>query len=502
LDHHQGCLRAFTLATCEQALVLVLKGLALNQGDWRIFANEPDLDTVFAIWVLLNHRRLKGLRPEAREVLFPLLRLEGAIDANGFELAEYCGLPRQALTKAQEELNRLHAVELELKRSGNWAEADLADYTRKMLLEIDRLVYRAEDFEGFTTVEEEYGHVEIGGNRVAVVCRDPSGIYEVEKRLKERWGDRLGMIALEVGPQTFTLRRSASLAGIDLELAYRQLDLQDPAVDGRPPEKRWGGSDDIGGSPRPGGTGLEPREIGRILSRAYRPVGRWRQLKALFETCLLAAAPAAAVVAAAFSFAWFAAPAEDRWLHAGPCLAALLALAVVAGLSWRRSRGRLWFFGLRHPAWREGWVPALPALVGCLAVGAWVPPPAAPEVGSWLWALAALLLVAATLEGWFRGLIHGTLLMDFPSQRPAGPWFLSVPVVVSALLFTACTVGAWKLGTLVPALPLPGPALAWVGGGGALAGLSLGLLRERSLSLWPGILVQVLAGLVLLLRTL
>ena len=82
-------------------------------------------------------------------------------------------------------LDALHAVELKLKSSGTWGTADLAEYTRDMLLEIDKLVFRPGDFADYTSVEEVYGHVDIGMNRVAVVCRDASGIYEVERRAQE-----------------------------------------------------------------------------------------------------------------------------------------------------------------------------------------------------------------------------------------------------------------------------------------------------------------------------
>ena len=47
-DHHEGCLRAFTLSTCEQVLVMILKGLDLRGRDWKVLANDPDLDTVLA----------------------------------------------------------------------------------------------------------------------------------------------------------------------------------------------------------------------------------------------------------------------------------------------------------------------------------------------------------------------------------------------------------------------------------------------------------------------
>jgi hypothetical protein len=63
LDHHSGCERLFTLATCEQALLLVHSGLRLAEDDWTIYANDPDLDTVLGLWCLLNHRRLALVLP-------------------------------------------------------------------------------------------------------------------------------------------------------------------------------------------------------------------------------------------------------------------------------------------------------------------------------------------------------------------------------------------------------------------------------------------------------
>jgi len=199
IDHHQGCYRSLTLAACEQSLVLVVKGLELDRGRWRIYANEPDLDTVFAIWVLLNYRRVPNLRPEARDILLPILRLEGAIDANGFAAAEFCGLTQASLKRARAALDGLQAHELALKRSGEWESHDPIDYTHRALLEIDRLVYSQSDFADYSRIEEEYEHVEIGADKVAVVCRDSSGIYEVENRLKNVWGDRLAIVALENG---------------------------------------------------------------------------------------------------------------------------------------------------------------------------------------------------------------------------------------------------------------------------------------------------------------
>jgi hypothetical protein len=88
LDHHEGCVRSFTLSTCEQAMIVIRRGLDLDGERWTVWANDPDLDTVLAIWLLLNHRRINEEGSSARKKIMPIVRLQGVIDAHGFELKE------------------------------------------------------------------------------------------------------------------------------------------------------------------------------------------------------------------------------------------------------------------------------------------------------------------------------------------------------------------------------------------------------------------------------
>ncbi len=503
LDHHTGCLRAFTLATCEQALIMVLKGLELDTGDWTVYANEPDLDTVLAIWVLLNHRRVRRLSPRARDAIVPLLRLEGSIDANGFEIAEHCGLSQDRVAKEKARVDELFQKELAAKKSG-WSEADLAEYARGMLAQVDRMVYEAADFDDFEIVEQEYGHVSIGANKVAVVCRDSAGIYDVEKRLKKVWDDRLCLVALERAPNQYTLRLSAGLSGIALEDAYERLNLLDPAVDGRPPEKRWGGSDEIGGSPRPQGTGLTPREIGQILKLTYQRIRPLQRAQRVATTALWTL-----IVALAAGLGVWA----RRLLATVPSVelaaaADLAAAAVVAGLgAWvltqRLSRGWTWLFGWRRPA--QGRYPALSLLVllGAAAGGIWVPLEISASAQPLAASAGAMLLAALALALWFPGLVHGHLVLEGRVQTVGGRWFVSRPALATGLLFAAVTVAAARYGVIAPAPPLllealrlapPSfgpPLLAPFWGdlvqavGAFVGGVGMAMMRERSLSLWP-----------------
>ena len=214
----------------------------------------------------MNYRRVRTLRDEALDVLMPLFRLEGAIDANGLELARLCGLPTALLEETQSTIDDLLVRERGLKQSGSWESMNADAYTLEMLRAIDAIAYTGEDFGDDTRIEEVYGHAELAPRKVAVACRDAGGIYTVEQHLKSRWGDQLSVIALENQPGHYTLRRVGSIGGPQLGPAYELLNRVDPAVDGRPPGKRWGGSQEIGGSPRGEGTRLAAEEVLEVLS--------------------------------------------------------------------------------------------------------------------------------------------------------------------------------------------------------------------------------------------
>ena len=78
LDHHEGCLRNFTLSTCEQALVLVARGLDLREKPWQVYTNDPDLDVVLAVWVLCNSMHLQAEDSAIRNSVVPLVNVAPA----------------------------------------------------------------------------------------------------------------------------------------------------------------------------------------------------------------------------------------------------------------------------------------------------------------------------------------------------------------------------------------------------------------------------------------
>ena len=494
LDHHEGCVRPFTLATCEQAIVMVLKGLDLKNGEWNVWANEPDLDTVLAIWVLLNHMRLSPDDSEIRRAVMPLIRLEGAIDANGLRFAELCGFTEEQLKKTKATLDDFHSMEMEVKQSGRWSSVDFHDFTSRVLTAIDTEYYPPDLFEEAPDIEE-IQRVQLTDQRMAVICQSDNGIYEVEKGLLKLHGNTVGVIILQKNPRTYTLRQVDPFLPISLQALYDRLNLIDPSVQDGGEANRWGGSAEIGGSPRKTGTALTLNEIASICRWVYQPPTRWKRLSAAAGAVGLAAG--AVAISGAGSFIYSDHPGQPgltalsmqtgEGLFAGLLSTFAVALFLLFGVRRRRQ------YGLRLPrGWR--WFLFLPvAVIVGLIGGAWVIPPPISSGGWEGFALAVLF--PAVCELLHRGAAHGTLVSTWNIQRTGGSWFLSRPTALMAAL-SATVSSLFFLPQILahPAGPTAWITPLWVIGAAAL-GISCGMARERSGSVLPPILLHIVAAL-------
>jgi membrane protease YdiL (CAAX protease family) len=499
LDHHEGCIRAFTLATCEQALVVILKGLDLRSSDWTIHANDADIDAVLAIWVLLNHSRISAEGSPVRRQIMPLVRLEGIIDSYGLELTELSGFPDEMQQHWLAVIERLCQDEQRLKREGKWSSIDLLAYAQQLLQTIDELVYSARDFEHFGVVDE-LARINLVDDHIAVVCRSTDGIYDVEKRLRKLHGERLGLIFLQTGPTTYTARQVDPFLPLSLDAVYERLNQLDPAVERN---SSWGGSTEIGGSPRAGGSQLSPQEVGQACDWVFHlPSIRQR----IATTIRLGALAGLVVTAAALlAFAgWPAGPFPGLLAPGGidtiaiffTTIAFISTLLLLLGT---RSRGRV-SFGARLPV-RSSWPLLLPlALVAAItgmAGGSWAPLHLlARGWGQGLPGYLVPLLGAVAAELLFRGVVHGYLAGKFHVQRPGGTWFLSVPNALAAVMSSIATVVL----LVFPAWSLPGAGkLAGAGhwiAAIALLSLTCGMARERTGSVAASVMIHVAAALL------
>nr|MDJ0885516.1 CPBP family intramembrane metalloprotease [Desulfobacterales bacterium] len=500
-DHHEGVVRPFTLATCEQVMVMVMKGMDLRGRDWKIYANEPDLDTILSIWLLLNHVRINQKSKEELQGLYTLVRLESLIDAHGLELIHLSGLPIDLLNKTRKIIDYLREEEIDLKRHAIWEESDFLEHTALVLQKIDRLIYRSDEFLDFQDLKE-LSRVEIVNNRFAVAVASPQGIYEIEPFLIRLYGENIAIVILQNESGGYTLRRMDHFMPGDLKPIYNKLNFLDPVVRCRNEKNQWGGSGDIGGSPRGVGTQLTPREIAEACRDVFRPPTiMQRTLRFFHALAVVALVTGAAALIQRYlpQTAWFQSSQlaavlsqSDLIFYLGVILFSALVLAIY-------SRGRLWQVGLGAPTGRAWWLMLPVGAAAALMGGVPVPWAELPDMVTGFKIFYAVLLIPLAGELLFRGLVHGIVAKHSRVQRCDNGWALSFPNISATIMYAA-----------FPALIMLGPdhlplvhlgALIRITLAAIVFSLAAGLARERSHSLLPGILFQAAAAALLIFVT-
>ncbi|WCL50297.1 CPBP family intramembrane glutamic endopeptidase [Leptospira sp. GIMC2001] len=486
LDHHTGVVRSFTLSTCEQAAILVMKGLDLTEKNWNIWANDPDLDTVLAIWVLLNHVHLNDEDYSTISEILPILRLEGLIDGIGLELNHFTAFPKKLQEETNAKIEILRKKEIAVKKSGKWEESDFIEYTIQVLKKIDELVYHPEDFKDFKGLDE-LARVELDDKNSAVVYRADMGIYEIEQHLNKMYGKNPGLIVLQKRDGHYTLRKSDIFTPLDMNLIYDRLNLYDKNVSGKIPKNRWGGAGDIGGSPRTTGTYLNPSEIADIIRESfYKPNFLEKLVRISWTTFLGVGLAILGWICLGF---WKFSDAFGFWIleSFGLPLEIYTVVTVLYTTTLFFAIGRKipWFYGMRIPAGNDWWLFFPITFLGALMGGAWIPLIGIVDAVPGISNILMLLSLPIAVEVLFRGIIHGQLVRMFRIQKSGGEWFVSTPVIISAMIYALAVV----LSPVHFTFPIESflGDFAWVSQmlGGFVFGLSAGLCRERSESIIP-----------------
>jgi len=473
---------------------LIRRGIDLRKRDWVVLANDADLDTLLAIWVLLNHLRLND-DSKVRAKIMPLLRLEGIIDTHGLDARDLAALPPDLFHSTSAMLKQLQQQEVVLKSYGRWSDTDLLEYIADRLCAVDELVYTLENFAELHEIDE-LARAGITNGSVAVACQSDASMDEVQRQLQKVYGQRLGILIFQNSPSTYRVRQVDQSLPATLERAYERLNLLDPVATGGS-ENRWGGSTEIGTSPRKTGTGLIPTQIIEAVREAF-----WKPT--LFD--VVTAIPRAvflgvAALSPALALIFVGHLLRDRGYIAGEAvlLSALVLTVTVGILFWLKARRVPGLYGWRAPA-GFGWLSALPAaLIGAVTGGAWAPGSVAYRMGPdnvYEFTGLAALLFPLGAELLFRGVILGHLAARLPIQKSGGPWWRSWPTLISTALYAGASlllflsfsrgqiqISQWFL----------------ISAGALIFGIASGIARERSESILSSVLLHWLCAVALLL---
>jgi len=230
-DHHGGCVRFATRATCQQVMDALLLGL--DPSGFTVYVNDVDGDTALAVWLLQNPSRV------TEEFVRRLVEAVGAVDAHG---STYPTMDTE-LVKAFFE-GAMQPV-YELQRAKKYGEANLEELLAICLERIDKLVAgtlewspRQEKTRSF-----EITHTGTGG---WVMAKSDDFIFDL--LYASGYTKAIAYQVLGDGSIAYTIaKKSEFVSGFPIGPASKPGTIL-YALNER--EKGWGGSSTIGGAPR------------------------------------------------------------------------------------------------------------------------------------------------------------------------------------------------------------------------------------------------------------
>jgi len=254
-NHHEGCARLTTRATCEQ-VALALHGRL--GGWWRTqgltaHVNDADPDVALSCWLLGHPDQM------AHPGVSRLVTAESWLDSTSGCIAPFLDEDEAA---ALAWVFQPCFTVLTGRTSG-----ELRDVIDEVALRIDGhlagrgdVVHDARDYH----VDHRLGPVAVV-SAASPLARSRFVGDGIEVYVLVR-GQHLGRWHVSIG-------LSDPMTPGDLAVSYATLN----AIEGLGGEQRWSGSDTVGGSPREHGTSLNPVEVAEILSACtsgYRPTRR------------------------------------------------------------------------------------------------------------------------------------------------------------------------------------------------------------------------------------
>lgn len=229
-DHHDGCVRLLTRATCAQVMDAILLGL--NPRGFTIYVNDVDGDTALAVWLLQNHSRV--MEPLVRRIVETV----GAVDAHGpaYPTVE----PKLADAFYQGAMKPVS----DLHRAKKYGEANLEELLAICVENIDKLVAGTLDWTPRPEKEQSFEITHTGNGWVMAKSDD----FIFDLLYANGHTKAIAYQVLGDGSIAFTVGKKSELVGGFPVGPHSKVGTILNALNER--EKGWGGSSTIGGAPR------------------------------------------------------------------------------------------------------------------------------------------------------------------------------------------------------------------------------------------------------------
>lgn len=256
-NHHEEVDRLGTRATCAQVLMAIRQGLFTcfrdNEGHRaQVFVNDCDEDVATA-WTLLKHHYLaeSAMNP----ALNRLVSMEDSLDCTAGAYPFPPDLP------ALRELAWVFEPYRQFRMSGQLGKRDAKAYS-SVITDVEHRILQHIAGRGHE-VPLDTRYERIGGGRGWVLVREigaqaRTGMFadgiRVFASLTDRPDDRFGWV----------IGKMSSFMPVDMPALAARLNQEEGITD----QDTWGGADNVIGSPRVRGSGIDPDRLAHLMDQA------------------------------------------------------------------------------------------------------------------------------------------------------------------------------------------------------------------------------------------
>lgn len=251
-NHHEMVDRSCTAATCEQARRAVLLGiyeLFCEGGERRatLWVNDCDQDVCLATWILMNPQRAN------EPLLAAITHLEDLLDmsAGSFPLPHSRDLLAESSWVFEPySSQRARVVQMS------------AEEMRRVIVEVHERIERYLAGRA-DKLRVQGSYVRIGGGPGWALV-EVTGAPAREQMVAEGISAAVELIAQAGGRYVYTIwRRSEYIVHFPVRAILRALNEAEGFAPDDP--SGWGGSDNVGGSPRARGSALGPERVAQVV---------------------------------------------------------------------------------------------------------------------------------------------------------------------------------------------------------------------------------------------
>lgn len=257
-NHHEGVDRLATRATCAQVLMAIRQGMfsrfrTFDGVQATVYANDCDEDVCTSWFLLNNHHLVEGTM---NPLINRLVSMEDALDATAGAYPFPADLP------VLKEMAWVFEPYRQFRMSGALEKRDAAAY-KSIVTDVENRILQHVTGHGKSILALDTRYELIGGGNGWAMVKEigpyartamfSDGI-KAYVSVRERGSDRY----------TYTIGKLSPFIPFDLLNITEALNREDDIVG----EDKWGGGNNIMGSPRGRGSSLKPEKLSEIIKES------------------------------------------------------------------------------------------------------------------------------------------------------------------------------------------------------------------------------------------